>query len=769
MRIHALRSWPNIVLDVLIVVVLAVGLTTVAVLFLVVDRTLLRPLPYSDADRLVELQQKAFTPVYSKMEVARLADSPAFDSVEAYSRTSFTTSGSSGPKEVEGGMVTTGFFSMLGLVPSAGRLFDPQDGRNGQPVVVISHAYWRAALGADPAIVGQSIDVMGSRTPKVRAAIIGVLPEDVSYPIAETSLWLPVRIDPAAPDFQARSANLHPIARLKESVNLRQAQSLLPTARVVTLKSVAGGDSSLLLWAMFGFSGVVLAIAVANAANVQVARALTRRKEFATRTALGAPLRRIWGQLLRENLRLCGAAGGFALLLTHWSYSSVAGTLPITIARNRGLVLDSAVVGMIALFSIVLSIILTGGSGVFASRSKFAFHLGPSRSGYGRRAFLIQHALVAVSACLTVMLTAGAGLMLRTIWNLGSEDPGFASDGIVTVSVTPSIREAAPHHLIVEQLLEFVRSQSGVERTGAVYNLPLSGQNSSTDIRFESHPDLDPTDTQLVRFQLASDGYVRALGLRILKGRDLSQRDDDNAPKVALASEALARKYFPAGNAVGQRLVGGITIVGVVSDIRDIGLHLPPEPRIYFPYLQFAPRPMTLVIQTELPAATIAQMVRAELQRLDADGVVTRVRTIQAVVADSLGARSSLKNTLGFFSALSLLLSALGIYGTMRSWITNNTYEIGIRSAVGGGPGQILRWILRTGLASLTLGVGIGLAAARFSNPILAGSLYGIAPADVFNQLGVAIGCVSLGGMTIVLSALPVVRSNAAALLRNGR
>ena len=786
-------GWNKIVLNGMIVMVLAVGIATTANLFLIVDRTLLRPVPYTKPDLLVELQLKAGAPVYSKKEIADLSTIPVFSAVEAYSLSSITTTGTNGPEQVEGGAATTGLFTMLGMVPASGRLFDSRDGRGETPVAIISHAYWLSAFGGDPAVVGRKIEVMGRRTVPSRPTIIGVLPRDTGYPIGGSAIWLPVTMDPTDPDYQAKNANLHAFGRLKDSITLAQAQPAVTEAvknwvdqmpahafrsearrrqfraeldaRVVPLEAAASGENETLLWALLGFAALVLAVATANAGNVQVARALSRRKEFATRLALGAHPSRIIRQLLMENLRLGGAAAGLSLLLLLWSHPIVLRSLPVSPARTPGVILDSSVIAFVFFSGLTVSLILTAAA-TLTSTKRLAGCLGPSISGDSRRGFWIQHSLIAGSVCLTVILTVGAGLMLRTIWNLGSESPGFIAAEVTAISVAPSIQDAAGHHQLFTRLLDVVQAQPAVRNAGLVFSLPLAGRNSFTDIRFENHPELSSADTQLVRFQLASDGYLRAMGLQLLAGRDLNRSDVEGVPKVALVNESLRKKFYPQSSAVGERLAGGITIVGVVSDARDVALNLPPEPRVYFPYQQFSPRPMTLVVQSATALDQIVPLVRAELERLDPYGVITSVSSMDKVVEQSLGERARLRDTLWFFSGLCLLLSGLGVYGTMQSWITNNLREIGIRTAIGGRPVQILGWIARSGAASLTVGAAAGFIVSGFCSPVLAPSLYEVDPVDAINNAGVAILCLGLGSCTIVFSALRVVRFNPARLLR---
>jgi len=761
------------------VITIALGIGVNTAIFSVINAVLLRPLPYADPAQLISFRSNQSAPDLTDVE----AQSKMFSRLGGMVTQPLAYTAGSEPVQFQIGQVTGGFFETLGVRPERGRFITSDDDKNGAPfVVVLSHDLWVKQFSSDEQILGKGIPLSGNMY-----TIIGVMPPAFVTPRENTEAWTPVHVsNPVAANFRGVHF-LRTYGRLAPGVNIEQARTEMRvvdanlaaqypadnknrTTVLFPLHERIVGETRRSLYILFAAVSFVLLIACANFANLLLARAAERQREFVIRGALGAGRWRLMRQLLIESLLLSLAGGVAAILLAYWGTSLLVSFKPDNLPRLSEIGVDGRVLGFTLGISVLTGLIFGLVPAWAASRGRVgdALKEGARSVTAGNARQRLRSAFVVVELAVALVLLVGAGLLIKTFWKLRSVEPGFNSDHLITMRVElPETRykEVAPQTRFRQQALAGMNSLPGVQ-AAMISELPLSGDSLNHDFLIENRPPIVPGDEPSLETRSVIGDYFKVMQIPLQKGRDFGPQDfDEHAPLVGIANEALVRQYFQNEDPLGKRVrwarnpeIQWITIVGVVGDVKHFGLDLPEEPALYSPYTQIAPwkRWMSFAARTQGDAAGTAQALKQEIWKVDAQLPVTKVETMSDVAASSFAARRFNMSLLSLFAALALVLAAIGIYGVMSNAVTQRTQEIGIRLALGASTIDVLKLIIRNGLTLVIIGVVIGLGGAFALTRLMATLLFGVTPTD-----GLTIGVVSavLIGVALLACFIPVRRA----------
>ncbi|HEU4628268.1 MAG TPA: ABC transporter permease [Gemmatimonadaceae bacterium] len=762
LAVRALRRRPALTAAAVLTLALGIGANTA--IFGAVNAVILRPLPYPHPDRLVLLwEQNPDRDWYQQLAApANFLDwreqVHAFQAVGAYTDwlEQVTLATDAGPRLAHASTVAGDFFAALGVRPLLGRTLGAADAWTAPPVAVVSHALWRDVLGADPAVVGRTV-----RLDDEPVQVVGVMPEGFAFPTAETGVWLSPGWTPAqAARTSFRRAHwLRVVARLRPGVSPTQADAELQTvaarlearypetnthmgAGLTPLHDYLIGDTRLPLLVMLGAAGLLLLIACANVGNLLLVRALGREREVAVRVALGAGRLRLVRQALTESLVLA-AIGGAAGLAVGW-----LGTRALLALQPAGLLPAAEVPMDWRVFAYVLAVTAASGALFGVAPAAWGARRAPSeamRAGGrgasdGRRLRRWGDALVVVEVVLALMLTTGAGLLAHSLWRLRSVPPGFEARGVLAVGLElPGTRYDDPGKVTAfyDALLARARALPGVTGAAAVSVLPLTSVGWSSDFTAAGWP-ADRWAVEVVH-RAATPDYFRVMRVPLLAGRAFTATDGPNAPMVVVVNEALARRYFPAGDAVGQRIAFDRapdstsvwrTIVGVVGSEHQATLAVEPSPEIFAPAAQDGGTAMEVVVRTTGEPLALAEPLRRAVAELDPALAVHALRPMTAVRAESMARERFLTTLLLTFALVGLVLAMVGVFGVMAQLVERRVREMGIRLALG-APARAVRWlVVRHGLVLLLAGLVIGAVGAAAAARAMRGLLYGVAPMD---------------------------------------
>lgn len=743
-------------------IVLTLGIGANSAIFSFVNAILLRSLPYGEPDRLVRIysvspgkEVRTFTSSYPDF-LDWKNDNQVFEEMGAWARGSVTLTGTDNPERFDTALITPGFFSVLGVTPERGRVFTPEEDHAGSnQVVVLSNGVWQRRFGSDPNIIGKPFQLED-----VTYTIVGVMPADFNF-LFPVDFWMPMSLS-GQTSLEDRGRHfMSVLARLKRGVSLRQAQLDLQNiaARIekgypktnqgwsnnaVMLYSELTGGIRSPLWMLFAAALLVLLIACSNVANLQLIRAASRSKEMAMRMAIGATRGRLLRQLLTESVVLAVIGGLLGLLLAIGGISLLKWSMPATrIPRLNEVGLDGSVV----LFTVGISLL----TGVIFGLSPAFRALRPDvnetlkeggRNNTGGTSNRLRSLLVVSEIALALMLTIFAGLVIQTFKNLIAIDPGFKTENVVTMQLSlPASRYEGPPQIkdFYQRVLENIEAQPGVVAAGATNNLPLTGGGGYTKIYLEGQQDTKPREV-MTGIQIATPDYFRAMGVSFLAGRDFTPQEES----VLIVNEASAKKFWPGENPLGKRVrfqpnADWTTVVGVVADMKSLGLTAEQKIEMFLPLGQDTFRSGFVIVRTNVGTETMVPSLRAAVLAIDKNMAIFNIRTLEKLVSDSIAQPRFNMVLLGIFAGLALILASVGIYGVMSYSVTQRTQELGVRMALGAQRRDIFSLVLKQGIILALIGVGIGLAGAIGLSKVLASVLYGISATDPITFISVAV------------------------------
>jgi predicted permease len=759
------------------VITLALGIGANTAMFSMVHGVLMRPLPFKDPGRLYTLWERNLKMGYEQNApaTANFADwrdrNKVFERMAAFdaSRT-FNLAGSGNPERVDGAAASPSLFELLSVEPVLGRTFSPGEDQLGRDrVVLLSYGLWQRRFNADRSIVGKSMAIDGRG-----CTVIGVMPPGFQFPgdtgtilniftAPPAQLWVPLALTPGA--WRQRSAHyLQVIARLKRGVTLGQAQAEMNSieqqlvreyprdyigsdVKLVPLHVQVVGSIRSALLVLFGAVAFVLLIGCANVANLLLARATSRQREVAIRSALGATRLRLIRQLVTESLALALAGGALGVLVATWGINLLKLIVPDNFPRTGDIRIDASVLAFTVLASVGTGLLFGLAPAFQASRIRLTESLKEGERGadsLGRNR--LRSALVVSEVALALVLLIGTGLMLRSFVRLQEVNPGFAPDHLLTMEISlPEARYPNPQKAaFFARLLERVRALPGVKSAGAIGHLPLGGDIESYAMQVEGRPPL-PNEYANPDCHVVMPGYFEAMKIPLVEGRYFEERDSAQSPHAVIINETLARNVFPNQSAIGKRLQMGFNnftgeIIGVVGNTKHLALNWAPVEEVYTAYLQ-APfwGTLALTVRTTSNPLGLSRAVRDQVLAIDKDQPVSKVRTMDEVMDASVSAPRFRTLLLALFGVAALLLAAIGIYGVMSYSVSQRTREIGIRMALGAAQPEVIKLVLRQGLALTLAGLGLGLLGALGLTRLLSGMLYEVRPTDPLTFAGVAL------------------------------
>jgi len=743
--------------SVLAVMTLALGIGANTAIFSVVNSVLLRPLPFPAQEQLIYANgkfalsdQAAVSPPDFEDYRARARNFQQFAAIGYLDSVSNLT-GREMPEQVRSQIVSWNFFDALAIPPALGRSFVAADEKESEPrVAILGYGIWQRDFGGDPAVIGQRMDLDGKRV-----TIVGVLPVDLpSLSLAE--VWQPLPMD--NPGMNVRQAHfLAAIARMKPGVGLETARSELDniasqigaqnpntnegwSLRVIPLSEFVVGSTRTALWLLLGAVTFLLLIACSNVANLTLARATARRKEFAIRTALGAGRWRIARQMLTESLVLSLTGGIFGFLIAVWGVAALRALAPASLPRVNEIQVNLGVLAFTAGVSLFSGILFGLGPAIRFSRASRGMEetLRESGRGLGRagRNYL-GSALVIGEVALSLALLLSGGLLIKSFWRLIHVNPGFRSDHVLTATlhIANSSRTREQKLAFYRDLEQRVSATPGVEAAGSISELPLSGQfgDNPFHVLGRTYP---PNQFDDADFRQVTPGLQKALGLALLSGRWLNQNDGENAPGVVVVNEQLVRNIFDGKNPLGQLLqIDGDPfktreIVGIVATIKHGALDEDPRAAMYVPLAQYPPPDMNIVVRATGNPLLLAASIREAVSAADKGEAISAVRSMDDVIGASVAQPRFSAQLLGLFAALALVLAAVGLYGLVAYTVTQRTHEIGIRMALGAAPADIRRMVLGRGMRLALAGAVIGVLTALGLGRLLTGLLFGVSATD---------------------------------------
>jgi predicted permease len=781
------------------VLTLALGIGANTALFSIVNGVLLRPLPYPRPSELVVISETTQNFESSSISYPNFLDwqrtNSSFASIAAYKEDDYSITGAGEAERVRVGMVSKGFFEILGVSPVQGRTFTADDDRLGSaPVAMISAGLWQRKFGSAPDIIGKRITMSGEGY-----TVIGIVParfllESTNFN-SPKDVFLPIGAfkDPL---FQRRDVHegTRAIGRLKPGVTLGAAHADMSQIAsnlaleypdsdkgagisLVPLKKDVVGDVQPFLLVLLGAVGFVLLIACVNVANLQLARATTRSREFAIRAALGASQSRVIRQLLTESVLLGLAGGALGLLVAAWGTQAALKILPDTLPRAQEVGVDGRVLIFTLLASLIAGVLFGLAPALKISRPNLQETLKESGRGASGAKHRAQGVFVVVEMAMALVLLIGAGLMIRSLVDLWNVNPGFNPQGVLTfaVSLSPSLG-ATPEasRNAIRGLDDRLRNIPGVESVSSTAGaLPMTGDNEFPFWLASEPKPADQSGMKVSLFYAIGPEYLKTMEIPLHRGRFFTQDDNEHSVPVLVVDEDFARKYFPNEDPIGKRINIGIVnmepeIVGVVGHVKHWGLDVdgdakhPIMAQAYMPDMQIpdtfwiGPPQSMVVLRTKGSPAAMLPAVREAVERMNGENVIFAPKSLEQIVAESLSDRRFSMILLGVFAALALLLSSIGIYGVISYVVGQRTHEIGIRMALGAQRSHVLRLMLGEGMKMALVGVAIGMAAALGLTQLMASMLFGVSAADPITFGGVAL---VLTGVALAASYVPARRA----------
>jgi len=801
--IRMLLKSPSI--SIVATIALALGIGANTAIFSVVNAVLLKPLPFPNSESLMAVFESDTTRgqlrgSYSFPNYFDLRDqNQSFENLACYHSSDFILTDSGDPARVQGSVVTANLFPLLGATPILGRSFVADEDKptgNGR-VVILSQDFFERRFNSNPALLNQAITLDGTKY-----TVVGVMPRSFQFPIQNdpVELWTTVAVDAAgeSPVTAQRGAHfLNLVGRLKQGVTQEQAQADANTiaARLeqqypdtnthkgIALESALRaivGDIRPALLILLAAVACVLLIACANVANLLLARATSRHKEMAIRSALGANRIRVVRQLLTESVLLSLLGGAVGLLLAVWWSDLLVALGKEDIPRAVQVGLDWRVLTFTAGVSLLTGLVFGMVPAFQASRTELTESLkeGGRSGGGGARRNWMRSALVVSELAVAVILLVGAGLLIQSLWRLQKVDSGLQPDHVLTftVSISDVKYPSEQQSQFFQQLRTKLESLPGVEGASGVLPLPLSGDRFSISFEIDGRP-VAKKDQPSADFFVADAGYFKAMGIPIVKGRDFNQFDQHKSAQVVIVTEAFARQFFPGEDAVGKRIKPGMStfdgeksqmreIIGVVGDIRNRSLSVESKPAYYVPETQVPFNQLSMVVRTTGDPHVLINAVGKEVLALDKDVPVYSVKTMNEYLASSVAAPRFNTTLLSIFAGVALVLTIVGLYGVMSYSVAQRTNEIGIRLALGAQRRDVIALVVKQGLLLVLFGLLIGLPSAFALMRLISGLLFGVTNKDPMTFVSAAVVLSLVGLLACYIPALRATRVDPMEALR---
>ena len=788
------------------IVVLALGIGANTAIFSVVNAVLLRPLPFDDPSRIMQVWH--VPPAKSFPGITMFSVSPAnyldwrsqsssFEQMAAYGFRSFTIGGTERPEVVQAGAVASDFFPLLRVQPLLGRTFTPDEDQPGKGhVVVLGYNFWRDHFASDRNIVGRSVAIDGEPY-----SVVGVVRETFRFP-SWAKVWVPLAW---ANETRAVRGNHNylVIARLKKDVDIRQAQAELSAistrlerlypeddkgwgAIIVPLRQQLVGDVRPALLVLLGAVAFVLLIACANVANLVLAKTLARRKEIAIRTALGASRLVVLQQILAETVLLSVTGGALGLILARFGITLIVKVLGDRIPAFMQITLDIPVLAFTLLLSVVAGVLAGLIPSVRFTRADVneALKQGQSRGSSDARGTGTRRLLVVSEVALSLVLLIGAGLMIRSLWELRKVQPGFDPQNVLKMTVPlPANRYSSPAGEVsfFQETLTRIRALPGVDSAGVIDSLPLDGGGSHQPFSIEGRPIVPMSEQPEVDVRLISPGYLRAMHIAIVRGRDLNDSDVAGRPAAVLISDSLARRFWPNEDPIGSHITltffPGVVreVVGIVADTKLDSLdETRPVATIYHPLAQLTVPPsepwrsfgMTFTVRTNSDPMNSVSAVTKAIHEVGPDLPVVAVMSMNDVIAQSVSPQRFNMLLLACFAGLALILAAVGIYSVLSYTVRRRIREIGIRMALGASNQDVVQMVLTDGLKPILVGVILGLGAALALSRVVSSLIYGVRATDPLTFAAVALLLLLVGILATIIPAFRATRIEPVRILR---
>jgi len=788
---HAMRQWlKNPGFTAVAVITLALGIGANTAIFSVVNAILLRPLPYKDDSRLVVMLHKGRNPVAPANFIDWRSQNHVFERMGAAEYWTPNLTGTDNPEKLWALHVTPDIFPILGVQPLLGRVFLPEEQEAGKErEVVLSYPLWQSHFGGDANVLGRSVVLSGEKY-----TVVGVMPREFKFApfwATKTELWAPLALGARLTD--RGGGSLRVFARLKPGVTLTNAQAEMTAItsrlegefpgtnqdlKVVSLREKVVGNIRSALLVLLGAVAFVLLIACANVSHMLLARATTRQKEIALRSALGARRLDLFRQFLIESLLLALIGGALGLWLALCGVRFLLALGPADLPRVETVGVD----GHALLFALITTLSAGLAFGMAPALRATGVNLsdalkeGERGSSEGLRRNRLRSLLVGSEFALAVVLLAGAGLMVRTFLALRHVDPGFDPHNLLSmvVGVAGTEEEAAGHTgNFYQQVLQRVNAVPGVQFASAINHLPLAGDDWGWPFHIEGRPLVPPGEGPVATYRVVFPGYFRAMHIPILRGRDLAEGDGLQAPGVVVINDYLARRYWPGEVPIGKRITfddpaknpSWLTVVGVVKNTVRSNWVSPAEEEVFLPWLQnrgYLETPaspfayLTLVVRTTRDPATLAPSIRRAIHSLDSNVPISEVQTMDRVVAAATGQSRFYLILLGVFATVALVLAGVGIYGVMSYSVSRRRHEIGIRMTLGAQGQDVLKLVVFDGMVLALAGVVAGVTGALVLTRLMAGLLYGTEPTDPATFIAVVLVLI---GVAVAASYLPARRA----------
>lgn len=777
----------------IVIVTLALGIGGNVAVFSVFKAVLLEPLPYPESDRLVRVW-KSRVGTYEQSPLSDLnyldlrEHNTVFEELGVYEYKWANLSGDFAPERIRGVVCSSSFLRLLGIAPEMGRLFTDEEQSSGVKVVLLSHSTWRTRLGADPEIVGRRITL-----DRERYTVIGVMPEGYELslpwiPASRPELWMPVTLSTE----RGRGWNwLSAVGRLRKGLSgdvataelestaagLAELDSYYRQRRFVVspLRNMVSWVGPT-LWILLGAVGLLLLIVCANIASMLLARCAHRQTEIAVRSSLGAGRGRLARQLLTESLLLSLPGGATGVLLAWWGVGLLRSVMPLEVPR----ILETRVDVWVLAFALAVTVVAATLSGLIPALTAVRFDImGVLREGrggttVGLRRMRTHNLLLVGQFGLALVVANAAGLMLRSLYNVVNEPIHFDAENVLTAGITlqgSGYESAAAKKIFWDRLLERARLIPGVESVSLTTRLPLEGGSSASFI--VAGEEYDPeAQRPYIEMKDATSDYFWTLGIPIIYGRSVREEQTAGSFEIVV-NRALAERHWPDESPIGKHIYSNTptpewtaTVVGVAENVRQYGLEYPVGPEIYFPFGLMSHSNSILVLRTSVGPETVVRALQEAVAELDPHLPLSRIRTMDEVIGASTAERRFSTLLILLFAVVALVLVGVGIYGVMSYYVAGRTQELGIRMALGAEKHRVLEMVVRRGLHSALLGVGLGVVMAAASVASIRHMLFGVSPFDPLITIGVALFIVFVALLGSIVPALRAVQIDPLSALR---